>query len=638
MGYVIEFSYEDDFVELMNSLKKKYGEGIFDLDGIGKQLDLNAFGKGFFTSKVTADASVDPNSNVDDTSIITYNIESNKSQLRLDSYYMLWDAMKKNNVPKEVREEIMELQINGGIYINDFHGISSSSPYCFNYSTLDVLYQGLPMVKKITSVAPKHLLAFKSQIEQFVVIAANSTLGATGMADLIISMSYYMKHILETKSDAHVHFVSEEDCYEYYKQQVTSVIYTFNQPQRGNQSPFTNVSIYDHPFMESICEGIVFPDGSTPDLDLIDKLQDLFLDVMNEELERTPITFPVVTACVSVENKRPKDLDFLRKMVEKNLKYGFINFYFGSTATLSSCCRLRSNTNNEFFNSFGAGSTKIGSLGVVTINFPRLAYLARDKDDFEQNLRKLVQYTGIINEAKRALVRHRISTGHMPLYSLEFMEEQKQYSTTGVNGFYECLQLLDVPLDSEEGQAYAVRIMKILNEEIDKMQQLYKAPHNCEQVPGENSSIKLCKKDKYLGYDIGVELYSNQFIPLTYPTDILNRIKIQGLLDEYFSGGSVLHLNIEEEITDVDSEVDLLLYCIKSGVIYTAICYLLNQCENSHMTVGHLAKCPICGAKIIGKYQRVVGFLTCVEFWHEVRRTIDFPNRVFYNNLNTPEE
>ena len=130
---------------------------------------------------------------------------------------------------------------------------------------------------------------------------------------------------------------------------------------------------------------------------------------------------------------------------------------------------------------------------------------------------------------------------------------------------------------------------------------------------------------------MNLSLYSNQFIPLTVPTDILNRIKIQGKLDEYFSGGSVLHLNVEEEITDVDAELDLILYCIKMGVVYVAICYLLNKCENDHMTVGHQTNCPICRGKILGKYQRVVGFLTQVSFWHEVRKNLDFPNRVFYH-------
>ena len=331
-----------------------------------------------------------------------------------------------------------------------------------------------------------------------------------------------------------------------------------------------------------------------------------------------------------MKDGEPLDEDFLRMVAEKNKKYGFINFYFGDTATLSSCCRLRSSTKNEFFNSFGAGSTKIGSLGVVTINFPRVAMQTSSIEEFEERLLHLVDLTGVINEAKRNIVKKRIDSGHMPFYSLEFMQLEKQYSTTGVNGFFECLDILGKNLLTEEGQNYAKLLLVKLNTKIDAMQSYYKAPHNLEQVPGENSSIKMCKKDKLLGFDAGVKLYSNQFIPLTLPTDILNRIKIQGLLDQYFSGGSVLHLNIEEEITDTDVEVNLLKYCIKKGVVYISFCYLLNKCEKGHMFVGKHSKCPVCKGNIKGKYMRVVGFLTQVEYWAEERREEDFPFRVFY--------
>lgn len=631
MSYTINLSYDKAFVDLMARLKEQYGEKLFDIDGIGKQLDINTFAKSFFSSETTSDVSVDPNANVEDTSVIAYNAEFHKAHSRLDSYYLLWKELRKDLSEDECKE-IISANLKGDIYIHDFHGVSSGIPYCFNYSTLDILYNGLPMVSKITSLPAQHLLAFKSQVEQFVTIAANSTLGATGLADLLISCSYYMKNILKNKGDAHVKFASEEDCYEYFKQNMVSLIYTLNQPGRGNQSPFTNLSLYDRPFLESVVKGIVFPDGSIPDIELIEKLQILFMETMNKELERTPITFPVITACLSVEEGELRDKDFLYLLARENLKYGYINFYMGDTATLSSCCRLRSSTDNEFFNSFGAGSSKIGSLGVVTINFPRLAYLSKGKRDFEEKLKHYIRMTGKINNAKRRIVNKRINDGHAPLYSLDFMDLGKQYSTTGVNGLYECIHLLGEDLLTEDGQNYAIRIMQILNAEIDEMQREYKAPHNCEQVPGETSSIKLCRKDKHLGYDLGLDLYSNQFIPLTYPTDILNRIKIQGKLDQYFSGGSIMHINVEEEITDPQDIVDLISYCAKKGVVYTAICYLLNKCENDHMTVGHADKCTICNGEILGRYQRVVGFLTCVANWHKIRREQDFPHRYYYHD------
>ena len=637
MGYTVTHSYSDDFVGLMNHLGEKYGKKIFDLDGIGKQLDSNSFRENFFGVSVAADGSVDPNANVDDISPITFTMEFSKPAERLDSYYVLYQELL-NITSKQVADEIIEHQLVGDIYINDMHGISAKKPYCFNYATFDVLTMGLPMVSKVVSLPPKHLLAFRSQLEQFITVASNSTLGATGMADLLISMSYYMKNILATKSDAHFHFVSEEDCWEYYKQTLTSFIYTVNQPMRGNQSAFTNVSLYDRDFLNNLVSDIIFPDGSTPDVDLILSMQDIYIDIMNEEMERTPITFPVTTLCLSTKDGEILDPSYLENVSPKAIKYGFLNVYMGESSTLSSCCRLRSSTKNEFFNSFGAGSSKIGSLGVVTINFPRLAYLSKSDEEFEENLKKLVRMTGMINQAKRNIIQQGIDAGREPLYSLGFMDLNKQYSTTGVNGFYECLDILGHNILTEDGQKYAVKLLQELNDVLDEMQQKYKTPINMEQIPGENTSIKFSRKDKYLGYDLGLDLYSNQFVPLTSDVSMLDRIIIQGKLDRYFSGGSILHLNVSEQLEDPKDFVDLVKFCAKSGVVYFAINYLLNKCENGHMTIGLVDKCPTCGAQIIGKYTRVVGFLTEVSNWHKVRREQDFPNRRFYGNVNSLEK
>jgi ribonucleoside-triphosphate reductase len=243
--------------------------------------------------------------------------------------------------------QVVEKNLIGDIYINDFHGVGGGLPYCYNYSTYDIMMNGLSMVKKIHSVPPKYLTAFKSQLEQFVVLASNSTLGACGLADLLVVMSYYVKNILVNKKDEHFSFVSEEDCWAYVDSQLTSFIYTINQPMRGNQSPFTNVSIYDGRFLDKMINDYIFPDGSHPDREIVKKVQNLYLDIMNREQERTPITFPVTTACFSIDdNQEIQDIDFVDYIAEKNMKFAFINMYMGKTSTLSSCCRLRSETTN----------------------------------------------------------------------------------------------------------------------------------------------------------------------------------------------------------------------------------------------------------------------------------------------------
>lgn len=1022
----IPVTYEQDFDDLWMHLKSKYPEKLFNLDGVGEQLDMSKFSKKFFSSAVTSDASIDANANVDDMSVIAYEKELPKPFLKMNSYYILWKELKKL-YGRPFADSVVEMQLTGDIYINDMHGIGAGKPYsyfgdtrvvipdkewpfvtlcdlwnqyaeqmpvtdhgdyeeiipedlkvldaddsyvrvsrivrhqntqpllnitvggddepqfqlrvtadhpiilengselpaeqlkvgdalamsqrfrnyildkqrldlkiydsvnvvssispmpeldpkdfgdkaiyvydittetgtfaadgifkahnCFNYSTYDILTKGLPMVKKVKCEPPKYLYSFKSQLEQFVTIASNSTLGASGTADMLIMMAYYVKNMLNTLSDAHFTFADEDAVWRYVRENLVSFVYTINQPMRGNQcvtedtevltpggwkkydelyvgddiytwhdnelriqqvqrvnvndydgemhryrgerfdmqvtpnhrvlyasdplakdfdlkpsqeiigcedvyipvaarkwegtggtwpqvrtstlpwderqvvcpleffslyrtnlpysissqearevvtltnktnlpwtiagelqhlcilagldstatkldngrytvqvrqhmstldradkkeivhykgkvwcpttedgvvvfrhngtvfisgnSPFTNLSVYDDNFLDKLCADYIFPDGSTPDKEIVKKLQNIYLDIMNEELQRTPLTFPVTTACFSIDkDNNIQDEAFLHNIAQKNLQWGFINMYAGSSSTLSSCCRLRSEQQSEYFNSFGSGSSKIGSLGVCTINFPRLAIQYPLEEDFMEKLEEMVGVCAKVNNAKRRIVQKRINNGNEPLYKYEFMELSKQYSTCGVNGFYETIKLLGYDILTEEGQALALRILDKINDTNKIYQNKYKMPHNVEQVPGENLSIKLAEKDKLMGYQNEYNLYSNQFIPLIANADLFDRIKLQGLFDSHFSGGSICHLNVETQITDVKDMEDLIRVAAKKGVVYFAINYVLSQCANGHMSVTNGDKCLVCGESIMDKYTRVVG-------------------------------
>lgn len=626
-------TYDTEFDDLYMHLKAKYPQKLFDLEGIGKQLDMSEFSKSFFSANVTSDASIDANANVDDISVIAYNTELPKPFFKLNSYFILWKELKRL-YGLEVANNIVEMNLTGDIYINDFHGIGAGMPYCFNYSTYDIHMNGLPMVKKVKSLPPKHLYAFKSQLEQFTVIASNSTLGATGLADLLVVMSYYVDKSLKTLSDAHFKFASIDDVWTYVRENIVSFIYTINQPMRANQSPFTNVSVYDDYFLESMCEDYLFVDGSSPNIETVKRLQEIYLDIMNEELQRTPLTFPVTTACFSVdEEKNIKDLAFLDFIAKKNQNFGFINIYCGDSSTLSSCCRLRSDRKNEYFNSFGSGSSKIGSLGVCTINFPRLAIKYPNQDEFIEQLKYMVEICARVNNAKRKIVDKRIKNGNEPLYTLEFMDLSKQYSTCGVCGFNECITYLGEDILKEDGQTLAIRILDTINSVNDKMQAKYSSPHNCEQIPAEGTSVKLASKDQLLHYQNEYNLYSNQFIPLITNADMLDRIRLQGIFDKHFSGGAICHLNVDERIEDYNDISALIKSTAKMGVVYFAINYVLQECEDGHMTVGHSDNCTICGKIIVNKYTRVVGFLTNVRNWSQTRREEDFPNRQFYHEV-----
>lgn len=628
----LKTSYDQEFDDLYMYLKAKYPDALFDLDGIGRQMDMSEFSRNFFASKVTADASVDANANVSSNSVIAYDVELPKPFMRLNSYFVLWKELKRL-YGLGTANEIVERNLCGDIYTHDMHGIAAGKPYCFNYSTYDVLTKGLCMASKVKSIPPKYLHSFKSQLEQFVIIASNSTLGATGLADLLVTMSYYVSNIIKTKSDAHFKFETEEDCWTYIKEMLDSFIYSVNFDLRANQSPFTNVSVYDDNFLNKLCDDYIFPDGSSPNKDIIKKLQDIYLSIMNDELRRgVPLTFPVTTACFSIdEDKNILDEEFLEFISQKNLEFGFINIYCGDSSTLSSCCRLRSEQKTEYFNSFGAGSSKIGSLGVCSINLARLAYKYKnDEASYFEELKYLVGICSKVNNAKRKIVDKRIKNGNEPLYTYEFMDLSKQYSTCGVNAMYESIEQMGYDITNTEGLKFALKIIDIINTENSKYEKQYNAPHNCEQVPGESLSVKFASKDKLLKYQNEYNIYSNQFVPLIATANLLDRITIQGALDKHFSGGSVLHINCDTKIEDYHDIMELIKATAKNGVIYHAINYVLQRCEEGHMTVGNNTICSVCGGPITDTYTRVVGFLTNVKHWNVIRRTADFPNRKFY--------
>ncbi|MDD4804888.1 MAG: anaerobic ribonucleoside-triphosphate reductase, partial [Candidatus Pacebacteria bacterium] len=613
-------------------LKAKYPDKLFDLEGIGKQTDMALFSKNFFSNVETvADSSVDANSNVDDLTVVAYENELPKPFARLNSLYLFW-KYGKQLFGQEFANTSIEKELTGEYYINDLSNIQK--PYCYNFSTYDIMIKGLPFVKKINSMPPKHLSSFCGQMIHFTSYASNQVMGAVGLADMLIVMSYYVKKELRENPSL------ENYIWRQVKQEIQSLIYSMNQPFRGGlQSGFYNISVYDEYFLDSMVNDYLFPDGSHLDKEIIRKLQDIYLDLMNETMEVSPITFPVTTACFCIdENKNILDQEFLKYITGKNKKWAFINIYAGESSTLSSCCRLRSDKNNEYLgyvNSFGSGGTQIGSFGVVTLNLPKIAIKSKgDKDKFFELLGENAEYAIKLNHVKRYVLQKRIDKHALPLYDYGFMDLQKQYATIGLNGIYECIELMTDSILEESGQQFCKEVLQFLNDINENADKKYKYAHNLEQTPSENSAIKLAQKDKILKVQNKYELYSNQFIPLIANADLLDRIKLQGMFDSGFSGGSIMHLNVDSPVTNTQDLIDMINLTVKMGCVYHAINYNLQKCENGHMSVGKKEVCDICGGRITDNYIRVVGFIVNVKNFHETRRNKDYAYRQFYNGSN----
>lgn len=638
-NYILSQSYQKEFTLLMIEMLNKYGIQIFNLNGIGEQLDINTAIKKMANANSVANGSIDSNANAGVTTAVTIMHEIAKPHALIQSYYRLWKWLKKNR-SLEIANEFVEAQITGKFYVNDMHYISYPAPYCYNHSCLTIASLGLVGIDdKNNTVPPKYLRSFFDTIEAYLLIAGVATAGATGISNLLVVASVFLKKMLNNGFiDSHVHLNSEEDCWQYFKEELTSFIYKLNQPARGNQSLFSNISIFDDKFLEIIIpETILFIDGEMYDTDIniVKKVQEIYLDIMNEESERVVHTFPVTTACfASRYNKETgkneiQDKEFLKFICKKNEKSGFINIYSGDTATLSSCCRLRSDKNSAFFNSFGGASDSIGSMGVVCINLPQLAFrFKNDYDGLKAELKYLVELAQEVNYAKRCMLKKAIKNGHLPLYSNGYMDLTKQFSTTGFVGLYNLVEILGEDITTENGLNIAKDILTVIEETNDEISEKYKLPINLEGIPAENTANKLALKDKTLGFNDKYTLYSNQFIPLSKRCNLLDRIKLSAVLDQKCSGGSIMHVTTDSKINTQTME-DLVLSIIEAGVKYFAFNYEINQCKKcKKIFVGSIKTCPNCASENIEKYMRVVGFLTKKSSWSDVRQQED---RQYYN-------
>lgn len=644
-------SFQAEFKECLAEIERKYGFELFNISGIGNQLDMNWFAKQFFGRKTnTADVSVDSNSNVGLKNTVIYDQELSKPFKLIGSYYRMWKGLKKK-YGLEYANSAVRKQLTGEIYINDFHGFQSNLFYCYNYSTLDTAHKGIPKgIDAEPSRPTKYLGTFLEHLQLFCIHAGSSSLGAVGLADLLLTISCYTARILDVKGDHQVNFVSEEDCWTYVRAKLRNFVYFLNQPNRIVQSLFSNVSIYDDHFLDTLLEYYFIEDNVSgkvyfADKDIVKRLQVMFIDIMNEVMSERIVTFPVVTACFSLDDERNiQEEPFLRWVLEADSKFRFINLYAGATSTLSSCCRLRSDKTNQWVSSLGSGSTKIGSLGVCTQNLPRLAFMSNgDIDLFKNMLKDNIVMSQRINGVKRAIIKKAIDKNMIPVYNLGYVLLNSQYQTTGVVGIYEALKVLGYDIKTPEGELLAEEILTFINDVTNECANEHKAPCNVEQIPAENVAVKLAKKDRLLGYNDRFDIYSNQYVPLKdNECDMFTRIRLVAKLDKYMSGGSILHININETNVSTDTLVEMAKTMYKQGVVYFAFNKLLAECCDC----GHVfttdkdtfdrneVTCPICQSKNTECALRIVGFIRKFSSWSSERQA-EGRQRKFYSNFVT---
>lgn len=652
---VLYTSYDSHFVNKIEELQKKYPEEILNIQGISnKARDLNEFSKKFFSKSASkiADITVDQNANFKSKTVSQYTVQNNKANLRLNGLYLIWKYIKKNELQNRNTEETsietaniaIEKVINGELFINDLASVEK--PYCWAQSLELLVYEGMKFIDGNIKIGPpKRLTSFIHLVIQSIAYMSNQLAGAISLPDLFVYWDWFNRK--EFGED----YINNKELNNIIKNNFQNFIYSCNFEFRTGESPFTNVSIMDKGFLESLFKDKVYPDFTKVNINSVYEFSKRFFEYFSEmNMKEGIFTFPIITLACSVKDDKFIDEDFVDWVCKVNSEKALGNIYTGDPTSLSSCCRLQNNikTFTDYQNSFGVSGVSIGSHRVCGINLPRLIKDYTENEVLNQNefihaLQDRINYCKKILDAHRKIIKYHIEIGVLPLYTYNWMNLDKQYSTIGIIGVYELQQYYN-KLNNIEDKAknitnysFALDVLKVINKNISEWNKLGTSKYNLEQIPGESVAIRLAEVDKVLGKNTEYKLYSNQYVPLIQNNiSISDRFKIQGKFDTQTSGGSILHINIDEseKISELQMK-KLFELALKTKTIYWALNYIYIQCSSGHSFIGsnETKECPICGSNNLTYFTRVVGFITNVKDWNPTRRDWEFSNRKFYSSV-----
>lgn len=625
----INIRLNKNFTTAFNRMLAEYGEEMARLNGFSDaQLSYTDFIDNFVDKQTVADASIDGNSNVGHKDIVTLENEMSKPHSKLLVFNKIFYELNKKYGFK-VANDWLRSEWNGAYYLHDAYN-ASFKPYCFAYDIEKLVKEGLYFIDNFNYQPPKHLNTYTDFVGEFVSWTCNRSSGAVGLPSFLIYSFYFWK------KDCESGYTSDPDTL--MKQEFQRIIYKLNQPflRSSIQSAFTNFSIFDRPYLESLFGAKEFPDGTfiINYIDEIIEYQKKFMEVVSEIRSENMMTFPVLTYALLRQNRKFVDEDFAKWCCEHNRKWADSNFFVSDDITsLSNCCRLVSdltkvNKQKAYFNSIGGTALEVGSVKVNTINLARIAYETKTTQEYIELLKKRVVLCLQTLDVIRHIIQRNVEKGLLPNYSLGVMSLTSQYNTIGIIGVYEALQKYGFTYQdefgntfySEEGVQFAEEILRTITEVKEEFTEDKDYSVNIEEVPAERAAAILQEKDKFFFPNERYELplYGNQWIPLGVKTTLQEKIRLSARLDKACSGGSIAHINIDSPFPNFDIAWKMLNYVADAGVTYFAFCTKISACESNHGFYGEV--CPICGKPKHTTYQRIVGFLTPTTTYSEERK------------------
>ena len=623
----ININLKKNFTTQYNKMQTEYGEEFAKLNGFAdSQLSYTDFIDNFIDSATVADASVDGNANVSNKDMRTLMNEMPKSHRKLLSFNKIYYELNKKYGFK-IANDWLRAEWTKALYMHD-SDTATYIHYCFAYDLKDVAEKGLFFIDNFNAEPPQHLSTFIDFVKEFISFAANRSSGAVGLPNLIPYMYYFWK------KDCKNGYATKNNDY-YARQQIQRFIYAVNQPyvRDGMQSAFTNVSVFDGPYLEALFGGSEFPDGTfmVDELDEIKEFQKLFMEVVADIRQHNMFTFPVLTISLLRQDHKFVDEEFAKWGIAHNMKWNDSNLFIDDSVTsLSNCCRLKSNIEDlGYFNSIGGTALKVGSVKVSTVNLARLALEHDTEQEYLVALRDIVELDCKVLDVVRYIIQRNVEKGLLPNFTKGLVDFEHLYNTVGVLGIYETMKKFGYVRYDEFGNAFYTpeadrfgkKIFEVIHRTKDQfaLDKDYKI--NLEQIPGETAAVKMQKADQLLYPETVVDdlpLYGNQFIPLGIKTTLQERIRIASLFDSYCNGGSIAHINIDAPFDSFEKAWKMTEYIADQGLTYFAFNTKIQACKHNHAFYGD--KCPVCGELVATEYTRIVGFYTPIKSWSKERK------------------
>ncbi len=540
-------------------------------------------------------------------------------------------------------KEIADAHRNADIHIHD---LSMLTGYCAGWSLKQLIQQGLGGIPgKITSAPAKHLSTLCNQMVNFLGIMQNEWAGAQAFSSFDTYLAPFVK--------------VDNLSYKQVKQDIQSFIYGVNTPSRwGTQSPFTNITL-DWTVPNDLAEQNCIVGGKEMDFKYkdckaeMDMVNRAFIEIMIEgDANGRGFQYPIPTYSIT------RDFDWSetennKLLFEMTAKYGipyfsnYINSDMEPSDVRSMCCRLRLDLRELRKKSggfFGSGEST-GSVGVVTINLPRIGFLANNEEDFFKQLDHLMDVSARSLKIKRNTITKLLDEGLYP-YTRHYLGTfNNHFSTIGLVGMNEtCLNAkwLRKDLTNKESQEFAKKVLNHMRNKLSDYQEKYGDLYNLEATPAESTSYRLAKHDKEKFPNIitandasGVFYYTNSsHLPVGYTSDIFDALDVQDDLQTLYTSGTVFHAFLGERLPDWKAAASLVRKIAENYKLpYYTMSPTYSICAAHGYLAGEVKACPVCG-KPTETYSRITGYYRPIKNWNDGKAQ-EFKDRCTYDIENS---